>query len=325
LLHRFRMTLTEGSVGHAGAVRVVNPVPEAVGETVARIARGMLSVLISGETGVGKEVLARTIHELSGRAGELVSINCASLSPQLLESELFGHERGAFTGAAGAKRGLFEIAAGGTVFLDEIGELPLSLQARLLRVLETRQAYRVGGLSPVDLDVRFVSATHRDLVAEVARGAFRRDLYFRVNGMALAIPPLRARREAIPALARELLAQVAGSGRRAPRLGATALATLVQHPWPGNVRELRTVMERAVLVCDGDEILPAHLLFDAGAGSAPCAGPPEGSAERQRILAALDACAGNQTRAARLLGMSRSTLVNKLSLLDIPRPRSPRW
>src|SRR5262249_32937596 len=147
-------------------------------------------ILISGETGVGKEVLARTIHELSGRTGQFVAINCASLSEALLESELFGHERGSFTGAATAKPGLFEVAGGGTVFLDEIGELPPGLQAKLLRVLETRTVYRVGGVKPVSLDVRFVAATHRDLAREVQRGGFRRDLYFRVNGIVLAIAPL---------------------------------------------------------------------------------------------------------------------------------------
>jgi hypothetical protein len=163
------------------AIPILDPTPSGVPDVAARVAKGAVSVLITGETGTGKEILARTLHQLSGRTGQLVAINCASLSEALLESELFGHERGAFTGAGRAKPGLFEVASGGTVFLDEIGELPPSLQAKLLRVLETRSAYRVGGVSPVSLDVRFVAATHRSLPDEVAAGRFRRDLYFRVS------------------------------------------------------------------------------------------------------------------------------------------------
>src|SRR5262245_30588323 len=185
------------------AIPIVDPTPAGVPDVVTRVATGNVSVLITGETGAGKEILARTIHELSGRTGELVAINCASLSESLLESELFGHERGAFTGAAAVKRGLFEVATGGTVFLDEIGELPAGLQAKLLRVLETRTVYRVGGVKPVSLDVRFLAATHRNLGEEVHRGGFRRDLYFRVNGISMTILPLRERRDAIPGLARE--------------------------------------------------------------------------------------------------------------------------
>jgi DNA-binding NtrC family response regulator len=331
------------------AIEVTDPTPAGVPDVVARVATGTVSVLITGETGAGKEILARTIHELSGRKGELVAINCASLSETLLESELFGHERGSFTGAAAAKRGLFEMASGGTVFLDEIGELPAGLQAKLLRVLETRTVYRVGGVKPVSLDVRFVAATHRNLAREVEAGSFRRDLYFRVNGIALLVVPLRARREAIPALARELLAKVVGPGREPPRLTASALEALVGHAWPGNVRELRTVMERAAVICDGHEVRAAHILFDTledadgapeprraappaapapppamGAAVAPPAARGEDDAERARILDALAQCAGNQTHAARLLGISRTTLVHKLEVHRIPRPRKPR-
>jgi len=294
---------------------------------VRRVAQGTVSVLIGGETGSGKEVLARSLHELSGRKGELVAINCASLSETLLESELFGHERGAFTGAAAAKPGLFEVASGGTVFLDEIGELPPSLQAKLLRVLESRTVYRVGGLKPVKLDVRFISATHRSLVEEIAEGAFRQDLYFRVNGIMMTVLPLRERRDAIPRLAAGFLADAMPPGRAPPRIAAATLAALVGHDWPGNVRELRTVMERAAVLCEGSELKIGHLLLDAPAARQPSTpttapAPPllEGD-ERQRILDALEACAGNQTRAAQLLGISRTTLVNKLAVHRIPRPR----
>jgi two-component system, NtrC family, response regulator AtoC len=311
------------------ALPISDPTAAGVREVVARLAQAMVSVLITGETGVGKEVLARTIHELSGRQGQFVAINCASLSESLLESELFGHERGAFTGAAATKPGLFEVADGGTVFLDEIGELPPSLQAKLLRVLETRTVYRVGGVKPVSLDVRFLAATHRTLLDEVARGAFRQDLYFRVNGIMLTVLPLRERRESIPRLASTFLASAMPAGRKPPRIAAAAMAALVAHDWPGNVRELRTVMERAAVLCEGEELRPAHLLLDAAVEqrpapeAAPAPAPASGGSERQRIVDALEACAGNQTRAARMLGISRTTLVQKLAIHGIPRPRTP--
>jgi two-component system response regulator AtoC len=308
------------------AIPISDPTPSGIPDVVARIAQGKVSVLITGETGAGKEVLARTIHELSGRGGQFVAINCASLSETLLESELFGHERGAFTGAAASKSGLFEVAAGGTVFLDEIGELPAGIQAKLLRVLETRMVYRVGGVTPVTLDVRFVAATHRDLEAQVASGAFRRDLFFRVNGIVLAIQPLRERRSAIPALARELLAGHMPPGVRPPRLSPEALELLAAHTWPGNVRELRTVMERAAVISDGEEVRAADILIDEAPERAPdapaAAGPQDG--EKARILAALAECAGNQTEAARRLGIARTTLSHKLALHRIPRPQARR-
>jgi two-component system response regulator AtoC len=296
---------------------------EALGEEMQRVhalaeraAAGSINLLILGETGAGKEVLARRVHRLSPRAGRpFVCINCAALSEPLLESELFGHERGAFTGATGAKPGLLETAPGGTVFLDEVGELPAALQAKLLRVIETRELTRVGSVRPRQIDVRFIAATNRDLEAEVARGAFRRDLFFRLNGMTLSLPPLRARPREIPALCRRFLEELSpAAGRKtAPRLTAAALAQLCAHPWPGNVRELRNAIERALLLAPGQEIGVEHL--PGAAAAAPVA------SERERILAALAACAGNQSRTARELGISRKVLLARLDSYGVKRPR----
>src|SRR5947208_9726754 len=216
----------------------------------------------------------------------MVSINCAALSPSLLESELYGHERGGFTGASEAKPGLLETAPGGTVFLDEIGEMPLLLQAKVLRVLETRLVTRLGGLKPRPIDVRFVAATNRNLEEEVAAGRFRRDLYFRLNGMTVHIPPLRARRAEIVPLAEVFLRQFACSaGRPAPRLSTQSAQVLQAYGWPGNIRELRNMMERAVLLATGDEIVPEHLLLDtvAAAASPPAvaSAPPDDDQERR--------------------------------------------
>jgi len=296
----------------------------------ARAAAGTIGVLILGETGVGKEVLARAIHDASPRAARpFVSLNCAALSEALLESELFGHERGAFTGAAGAKPGLLETAPGGTVFLDEVGELPLALQAKLLRVIEARELVRVGGVQARKIDVRFLAATNRDIEADVERGAFRRDLYFRLNGMTLVIPPLRERPRDLPVLALHLVEVLAREARRRrpPELSRGALAVLAAHPWPGNVRELRNVLERALLLCDGPAITEAHLPREAlgpRAGTpAAVPAPREGPSERSRILEALAACAGNQSRAAKKLGISRKVLLARLDKYGVARPRKP--
>jgi two-component system, NtrC family, response regulator AtoC len=309
-----------------------------------RIAAGSITVLILGETGVGKEVLAERIHRMSPRTGKpYLKLNCAALSETLLESELFGHERGAFTGAVQTKQGLLETADGGTVFLDEVGELPHSIQVKLLRVIEERVVTRVGGLKPRPIDVRFIAATNRDLETEIARGAFRQDLFFRLNGAALVLPPLRDRTSEIPELARAFIAQAArqlGIDPQPP-LSSEALAALVRYAWPGNIRELRNAIERAVLLSGGDAILPAHLPLDKMRAVAPAHPPPEaprpipppaapqvepgGDAdERDRILQALAACAGNQSAAAQRLGIARRTLINKLERYGISGPRKKR-
>lgn len=339
----------------AEALRVIDPRPDQVSALIRDIAHSVVSVLILGETGVGKELLAHTIHVHSGRKGPFVRVNCAALAPALIESELFGHVRGAFTGATQERAGLLEAAAGGTVFLDEVGELPEAVQAKLLRAIETREVLRVGAVRPSVIDVRFVAATNRDLPAEVAEGRFRGDLFFRLDGVTLVIPPLRERRERIRPLAVEFLEaahqkrQTAGPLRVAPGL----LERLEAHDWPGNVRELKAVLERAVLLAGGGEIGARHVAVTpiaartvrksrpSAAEDAPLARPaapssaaaapssdrrppalsPSEAAERQRIVDALEACVGNQTRAAKRLGISRATLVTKLALYRIPRPR----
>jgi transcriptional regulator with PAS, ATPase and Fis domain len=320
--------------------------PPVIGESmigldrvVQRVAEGNICVLIVGETGAGKEVLATRIHELSPRrARPFVRINCAALSESLLESELFGHERGSFTGADRAKPGLLATAIGGTVLLDEIGELAESIQVKLLRVLEQREILPVGGLEPVPIDVRFVAATNRDLELEVRRGGFRQDLYFRIAGVTLRVPPLRQRVHEIPALAKTFIAGACRDlGRaRPPELSDDALRWLTAYAWPGNIRELRNVIERAVLLCTTGTITAEHLPANETASAPPAAerapsnGSPEPAGglrdeveriERERILAALDACGGNQTRAARQLGISRSKLVSRIEQYGIKRPR----
>jgi two-component system, NtrC family, response regulator AtoC len=309
---------------------------------VERIARGQINVLVLGETGAGKEVLAERIHQMSPRAGApFLRLNCAALSETLLESELFGHERGAFTGAIAAKPGLLETAQGGTVFLDELGELPLSIQAKLLRVIETRQVLRVGGLRAKEIDVRFVAATNRDLEAEAARGAFRRDLYFRLSAATLVVPPLRERRAEIAVLAHAFAAEAAErlGVAIAPAIAPEAVAVLEGYDWPGNIRELRNVMELAVLLAPDGRVGMAQLPVDKLQGPPPSANPAAAAPapatgdelavlrrrivdlERERILDALARCGGNQTRAAKLLEMPRRTLVSKLARYDLPRPR----
>ncbi|MBX3157017.1 MAG: sigma 54-interacting transcriptional regulator [Deltaproteobacteria bacterium] len=324
---------------------VDDPTPAGATELIRTIARSGASVLIQGETGVGKDVLAHTIHELSGRTGPLCRINCAALSESLLESELFGHEKGAFTGAVAARAGLLESAEGGSVFLDEVGELPLAIQAKLLRAVEAREVIRLGSTKPIHIDVRFITATNRDLPVEVSAGRFRHDLFFRIDGVSLRIPPLRDRDGAVAKLALKFIAEAAARSGKPVRATPALLPALEAYDWPGNVRELRAVIERAVLLASTGELAPHHLAFSPRAEAprppAPAATPApppaapaaaedvdlsfltaEQREDRERVVAALRDCVGNQTRAAKLLGISRTTLVNKLGLYRIPRPRT---
>lgn len=326
---------------------------ERVYKLAKRIASSRINVLLLGETGVGKEVMARTIHSCSPRTSRpFLGLNCAALNEQLFESELFGYEKGAFTGAVGSKPGLIESADGGTVFLDEVGEMPLLTQAKLLRVLEERQVMRVGSLRPKDINVRFVAATNQDLEREIELGRFREDLFYRLNGISLVIPPLRERQMEIPTLARTFAAQACtDSGfEHEPVFTREALDWMDTHAWPGNIRELRNAVNRAVLLASGGIIQPEHLQSEAykprsGRGSgrsapnersterspeqspqrstAPDTKDGDGS-ERQRVIDALAACGGNQTRAAKMLGIARRTLTTRLDKLNIPRPRKDR-
>ncbi len=341
-----------------GDIVVEDPAMLRLHALVDRVADGSINVLLLGETGVGKEVFAERVHVRSPRRERaFVKINCAALTDTLIEAELFGYEKGAFSGAAAAKPGLLEVAEGGTLFLDEVGELSTTLQAKLLRVLEDRQVRRVGGVRSRPVDVRIVAATNRDLEGEIAAGRYRADLYFRLNGFAITIPPLRERVREVAPLARRFARMAAAqAGRSGATISDAAIAALEAHRWPGNVRELRNVIARAVVLSTSGVITPEHLALDKGRASSPAvpavapvaapaaappAAPPTPAApaaaplpdslrdalhvvERQRILDALERCAGNQTRAAALLGISRRAFVTKLELYNLPRPRKGR-
>jgi two-component system response regulator AtoC len=388
---------------------LVDPEMKNAYELLSRAAQSDVSVLIIGETGVGKEMMAESVHLRSRRASRAyLQLNCAALPEQLLESELFGHEKGAFTGAHVAKVGLLESTDGGTVFLDEIGELSMGTQAKLLRVLEERMLLRVGSTKPRHINVRFVTATNRDLVREARAGRFRSDLYYRISGLVVRVPPLRQRPAEIEPLSAHFLRQFCKSlDQPEPQLSLEALAALRTHDWPGNVRELRNVIERAALMAGSDPIRREHILLDTpvlepgaepeaptevtlrqnyrelvaatrrghgadgGARSsrgtqgsfdgrspdsirhssrspasekllsltpesnAELLGEPSGSyrpaaaydraanldEERTRLIEALDACAGNQTRAAKMLGISRRQLIARIEFWQLPRPK----
>ena len=295
-------------------------------EAMTRLAPIPSPVLITGESGSGKEVVARAVHRMSGVKGPFLAINCAALPADLVESELFGHERGAFTGAVALRKGAFESAAGGTLFLDEIGELPLAAQAKLLRVLEQREVTRVGGTRTIKVDARVLAATNRDLAAEIAAGRFREDLFYRLNVHALAVPSLRDRLSDVPELAKHLLAETCARFRMRPRtLSAAALECLMAYDWArNNVRELRNVLERMLIASDEPEIgledVPSDIREQGAAlrvsnGAAPRTfHDMKAEAERQIVIAALERHDWHITRTAEALG-----LADHASLLKIMR------
>lgn len=301
-------------VGHSPAIIDVM-------KTVARVAGSLATVLITGETGTGKELIARAIHRYSDRAGQrFVAVNCSALAEGVLESELFGHVKGAFTGAAGARGGLFREADRGTIFLDEIGDVSPALQARLLRVLQEREIQPVGSDTPVRVDVRVLAATHQDLDALVRNGRFRGDLYYRLNVVTIEIPPLRGRLQDLPLLVHHFLRALAVQhGREPVALDPEAESVLLGYSWPGNVRELQNVLERAIVLAAqgviGPEHLPADLRAARPASSAVReAAPllPLAEVEKRHVLAVLETVSGNRERAAGILGISRRTLVRML-------------
>jgi two-component system, NtrC family, response regulator HydG len=289
---------------------------------VGQVAPSSATLLILGESGTGKEVIAEAVHRLSPRAGKpLVKVNCAALPEALLESELFGYEKGAFTGALARKEGRFEIADGGTLFLDEIGDLSPVTQVKLLRVLQEGEFERVGGTRTVKVDVRLVAATHRDLPQAVREKKFREDLYYRINVITIQLPPLRERREDIPLLARHFLDLYRRrNGKSTDGFAPEAMKALLEHPWPGNVRELENVVERAVVLCRrstiGIEDLPKEL---GGGGEPPLGealtvplGVPLEEVERRLIEETLRRTKGDKNLAARLLGVASRTIYRKL-------------
>jgi transcriptional regulator with GAF, ATPase, and Fis domain len=300
-------------------------------ETARTAASARTTVLLLGESGVGKEIVARAIHGWSPRAdGPFVAVNCVALTPELLESELFGHEKGAFTGAIAQKKGKFELAEGGTLFLDEIGDLAPHLQAKLLRVLQEREFQRVGGVRTLEANVRVVAATNRDLPEAIRAGTFREDLYYRLNVVSITIPPLRDRTTDIPALAEHFLGRFCRElNRPARRLSPEAMDALVAHEWPGNVRELQNVLERAVVLSANPVLTPGDFPPEVRARAVPAA-PVTGEVaadlplpeaveafKRARIRAALARTGHNQTRAAAILGMRQSNLSRLMKSLGI--------
>ena len=313
-----------------GARRIVGTSPAIlkVLEFIRRAAPTGMTVLIQGETGTGKELVASAIHYSSPRRGRpFVALNCAALPENLVESELFGHERGAFTGAVTKKKGRFELAEGGTIFLDEISELSLACQAKILRLIEEKTFERVGGVEPLRADARIIAATNKDLLAEVNAGMFREDLYYRLNVLAVSIPPLRERREDIETLALHFLKECGG---REKKLSKKALQRLLEYPWPGNVRQLRNVIESAYVLGEGPEIRPEDLALkepgarfaaSLAADSAKAAGAPPGEPwrpislaelEKEHIRKVLAHTGGNKKRAAEILGIERCTLYAKI-------------
>jgi len=326
---RARVDRTETMVGESYAMRQLR-------EQVAMAAPTNGRVLIYGENGTGKEMVARTIHALSRRrAGSFVEVNCAAIPEELIESELFGHVRGAFTGAVADRRGKFEVADGGTIFLDEIGDMSLKTQAKVLRVLQEQTMEAVGGTQTIKVDARVLAATNKDLQAEIRAGRFREDLYFRLNVIPIFVPPLRDRQEDIPLLADHFMAEFAREyGRRAKTFDSGARSTLQRYPWPGNVRELRNVIERLMIMVPGDAISSSDLGFLDPSGLPRPAGDDASAErlslheardrfERDLILRTLAEQQGNMSRTAEVLGVERSNLYRKMKAFGIAPARRP--
>jgi two-component system response regulator AtoC len=334
--HRMLLERVEREYGLDGMIGS-GPGMREVFETIQKVAETDLTVLVRGESGTGKELVAQALHQRGTRSGRpFVAVNCAAISRELVESELFGHEKGAFTGADARRIGRFEAADGGTIFLDEIGDMPLETQAKVLRVLQERCFERVGGTRSVPVDVRIIAATHRDLAKDVQAGRFREDLYFRLCVVSVGIPPLRDRLEDVPGLAARFLEQIAGRTANARAvLSADAFARLGRHDWPGNVRELRNVLERAAVLATGPAISAADLDLDPGSGedAMPRFDPEEvpfsdakrrvvTAFERAYLLGALRRNGGNVSRTARTIGMVRQSLQQKIREHDL---RSEDW
>jgi two-component system response regulator HydG len=313
--------------GAVGAGRIIgsSPALRRVLAVVARVAPSDASVLITGETGTGKELIAQAIHERSARRHRpLVSLNCPAIPSTLAESELFGHERGAFTDAVAARPGRFEQADGGTLFLDEIGDLSLAVQAKLLRTLQERETQRIGAAGTRRVDVRVIAATNRDLRAASRHGRFREDLYFRLAAVEIALPPLRDRPGDVAMLAAAFLQRAATQYRRAVGgVSAEAMQLLANYAWPGNVRELQHAVGQAVLLCDGEVICPEHLPRLREAECGPTLRMAIREDKRRYISDALAQNDGNQAAAARALGMSRANLARAMKSLGIAAPRAP--
>jgi DNA-binding NtrC family response regulator len=335
----FRRGMAAGGAARAEPILGDSPAARLLRDRVEAAAASDVAVLITGETGTGKDLCARTIHERGRRArGPFVVVNCAAVPESLFESELFGHEKGAFTGADRRRVGRFEAANGGTLFLDEVGELSPTSQAKLLRAIETSSFEPVGASRTLRVDVRILAATNRDLSAEIGRGAFRKDLFYRLNVIDVRAPPLRDRRADVPPLVSAFLAQIAArQGRPVPALEARAVAALAAHDWPGNVRELQHALERGVALARGGPVRLEHLPPEIAAAAEPDAGaaaaPGEGalrplgeaveSFEQQYIRRALEKTGGHRGRAAALLGISRKSLWERLR--EAPgRPPGPR-
>ncbi len=318
-------------------VIVADPAMTALFAQIERVAGTSVPVLIEGETGSGKEIAAEALHALGPRAaGRLVVVNCAAVPEHLLESEIFGHEKGAFTDATTSKPGLLEEADRGTLFFDEIGELAPALQAKLLRVIEEGCVRRLGATRERQVSVRFVAATHRDLRAAAEAGQFRQDLFFRLGAVVLRVPPLRERPRDLALLAERFMIEACrGAGRDPIAVSPAVMRALAEYDWPGNVRELRNVVHAAVVMCDGPVLEARHLPAELAELVEPASRPPVDAPrpplddelralERERITEALAATAGNQTAAARMLGMPRSTLISRMAALGIDAPRQSR-